>query len=222
MSRLWYLSDEPTLFLDALPTVRGFHPFISEYRRLGRRRSLYNLERPTLFANLILPHASIQNGFLIYSNADAEHLAIMQSTIEEASAPATSKVYLSRKAIGNRKCHGEDEIEQRLTQYGFTIISPETLAIAEQISIFNSADWIVGSVGSAFHNVLFTQRGVQTKTVQFTWKKPDLRYLMIDRMKGHKSYYARTMTCEVVGDKIVSTQVDIEQSLSVLQVIGAL
>jgi capsular polysaccharide biosynthesis protein len=222
MSRLWFHSDEPTLYLDALPKMRGSHPFISEYRQLGRERRLYSLERPTLFANVVLPHASIQNGFLIYSNADAEHLAIAESASKRATSQVPSKVYLSRKAIGNRKCDGEEELEQRLSLHGFTIVRPETLLIADQISIFNSADWIVGAVGSAFHNVLFTRRGAQTRTVQFTWKKPDLRYAMIDRVKGHTSYYVRTMSCEIVGSKITSTQIDVEKSLSVLDAIGAL
>jgi hypothetical protein len=223
MSRLWYHSDRPTLYVNALSQARGDHSFISEYLALGRPRTFYNLEKPTLFAKVILPHAAIQNAFLIYDNADTEHLAIMQSALEKVPRRVPPKVYLSRRSVPDRKCHGEEELERRLSLHGFAIVSPETLPVVDQISIFNCADWVVGLTGSAFHNVLFTRRGGSTRTVQITAKKPNLRFLMIDRIKGQTSYYLRTAADEkVIGSKIITSRVDVEDTMSALQAIGAL
>ena len=222
MSRLWYHSTKPTLYLDALLKARKNPPFPSEYLALGRPRQIYDLQKPTLFARLILPEASVQNAFVIYGICDTEHRAIMRSALTQASRPVPSKIYLSRRGVANRKCHGEEELERRLSSHGFAIVRPETLPIVDQICIFNLADWIVGPSSSAFHNLLFMGRGASTKTVQFTWEKPDLRDVMIDRVKGHTSYFARTMSSEVAEGQITSTRIDVEQSLFVLQAIGAL
>jgi hypothetical protein len=222
MSRLWYHSDYPTLYLNALAKAWGEPSFISEYSRLGRPRQAFDLQKPTRFANIVLPHAGIQNGFLIYGEADSEHLAITEAALGQAHQRVPSKVYLSRRGIDDRKCHGEEELEQQLASHGFAVLGPEALPIVDQIAIFNSADWIVGATGSAFHNLLFTRRGGTTKTVQITVKKPDLRYLMIDRIKGHTSYYARTMQFEeVIGEKLVSTRVGVAETMEVLRAIGA-
>jgi hypothetical protein len=222
MSRLWHQSEVPTLFLDGHLDFFGHSSFVSEFRALGRPRVRVDLGRPTLFTDVISPHASIQNQFRIFINADSEHLAIATAALRRARRPFAAKVYLSRQGLENRNCEGEEELESVLSQRGFQIVRPEQLPIIDQISLFNRANWIVGQMGSAFHNVLFAPRGARSRIVQFTWGKPNLRYPMIDRIKGHRAYYARTMEPEMINEKPVSMQLNVEQSLAVLQEIGAL
>lgn len=222
MSRLWHHSDNPTLYLEALSKSRGEPGFVSQLRALGRPRESFDLRVPTLFDAVLLPHASIQNGFRIYDDADSEHLEIMESALKHVSRDVPSKVYLSRHDVKNRRCHGEKELQRRLLANGYAIVKPETLSIPDQIALFNQADWIVGAMGSAFHNLMFTSRGATTKTVQFIWKKPALRFLLVDRVKGQTSYYARTMSDESTDHKVLSTTIDVEESLTILEYIGAL
>jgi len=222
LSRAWFHSARPTLHLDAHPDMLGQREFISTYRSLGRPRTLYTLEVPTLFAEVIVPMPSMQHSFRIYDNADTEHLAISANALELAVRPVAPKVYLSRSGVSNRRTDGELELESELRRRGFDIVSPETLSIPDQIAIFNRAEWVVGSMGSAFHNVFFSQRGAPTKTVQFTWGKPNLRYMMIDWIKGNKSYYALTMDAQYVDGDVVSTRLRVEDSLAALRKFGAL
>lgn len=223
MSRFWFHSDRPTLYLEGHLKVLGYRPFVPELLSLGRRRTFYNLHRPTQFRQLLLPHASVQSGFLIYGNADLEHRAIARTALRRARLPVAAKVYLSRGGIANRKCDGEEQLEEALAQQGFDIISPEQLPLVEQIAVFNRSDWIVGAAGSAFHNLLFSRRPM-LNTVQLTWAPPNLRFPLIDRLKGQPSWYARTMAAEAVDERgiVISTRVDVDQTLLALRAAGAL
>lgn len=224
MSRLWYhRQDMPTLYLDAHPRLLGFGSFMKDYSRLGRPRSFVDVRKPTRFASAIVPFPAIQSGFRIYDAVDTEHLAITRAALRLARKPVPAKIYLSRRCMGRRRASGEEELEQRLAEYGFAIISPETLSVVEQISMFNHAEWIVGAVGSAFHNTLFMRRGAGLTTVQLVPRTPNIRYPMIDRVKGNRSFYIRTLApVKEVDRKVLSTKVDVEETLAILRSIGAL
>lgn len=224
LNRLWFHCDLPTLYLDAHLQIHGNKPHVQELLTLGRPRTIYQLSRPTLFKRVLMPHSAIQSAFTIYSNADCEHLHIANSALEQAKRPVARKIYLSRRGVANRTCHGEEELEQRLSDCGFDIIRPETLPVIEQIALFNRAKWIVGPGGSAFHNILFKKRGRRVRTVQLTWLPPNLRYPLIDRIKGHRSFYAQTMVVEAhdEGPRFNETRLDIDRTMAVLRSIGAL
>lgn len=74
--------------------------------------------------------------------------------IESAGNPnLVNRVYLSRAKLPNsyRLLHGEQELEDRLRDFGWDIVYPEQLSIAEQLSHLASARTIAGEAGSAFH-----------------------------------------------------------------------
>ena len=81
------------------------------------------------------------------------------------------RIYLSRTNIKTRKTHNEDEVYANLVKYGFIKIYPENYSIAEQAQIFNNADYIAGSSGAAFTNILFCKKNC--KILCFTNYKLD-------------------------------------------------
>jgi capsular polysaccharide biosynthesis protein len=74
-------------------------------------------------------------------------------------APNTprTRLYVSRVNPSLfRSLSNQEEIEDLARSEGLQLLKPETVSIAEQISLFARAELIVGEFGSAMHNALFS------------------------------------------------------------------
>ena len=65
------------------------------------------------------------------------------------------RIFMSRKNASVRKSFNEDAVVRLLSEFGFEVFDPGTLSVADQISLFNQAKWIIGGVGAAFTNLLY-------------------------------------------------------------------
>ena len=65
------------------------------------------------------------------------------------------RIFISRKNASARRRFNEDAVIQLFSEFGFEVVFPETLSVADQISLFNQAEWIVGGSGAAFANLLY-------------------------------------------------------------------
>lgn len=79
------------------------------------------------------------------------------------------RIYLGRTG-GGRKLMNSQEIESELEHYGFEVVYPERLTFAQQVRLFNEAEYIFGPNGSAFVNVIFCRQG--SKIVSFAQNYP--------------------------------------------------
>jgi capsular polysaccharide biosynthesis protein len=68
-----------------------------------------------------------------------------------------SRVWLSRSSLpeGRGRVVGEAELEVRLRSRGWEILSPETLAIEQQLARLSQTERVAGFEGSAFHLLVF-------------------------------------------------------------------
>ncbi len=101
----------------------------------------------------------------------------LESLLDELRGlvPATEvrheNIYISRSVPSHfRNLINAAEIEEISRQEGFTVIRPETMPIADQISLFASATVVVGEFGSALHNTLFSPQ--DTKVLCLNWINP--------------------------------------------------
>ncbi len=69
------------------------------------------------------------------------------------------RIYISRKNANKKRTFNEDAVYSFLMDYGFVTIMPENYSIADQIAIFNQAEYIIGGIGAAFTNLLFCKEG---------------------------------------------------------------
>jgi capsular polysaccharide biosynthesis protein len=69
------------------------------------------------------------------------------------------RIYLSRRSVAGRKLINERELEKVFAEYGFECVYPEKLAFAEQVRLFNEAQYIAGPGGAALANSLFCREG---------------------------------------------------------------
>ena len=76
------------------------------------------------------------------------------------------RVFLSRRDAARRRLLNEEEIFDRLKPYGFELVIPTTLSVAEQITVFSQAEIIVGPHGSGFANIVFASPQAKVIEIQ--------------------------------------------------------
>jgi capsular polysaccharide biosynthesis protein len=72
-------------------------------------------------------------------------------------APATDaprRIYLSRRGAATRRLANEAELLPLLEQHGFVVVDAQGMSAAEQLALFQSADFILGVEGAAMVNLL--------------------------------------------------------------------
>jgi capsular polysaccharide biosynthesis protein len=72
------------------------------------------------------------------------------------------RIFISRKQ--RRRVINEDELVAVLTKFGFKSIAPESLSVAEQVSLFAAAEVVIGAHGAALTNTVFCSPG--TKVIE--------------------------------------------------------
>jgi capsular polysaccharide biosynthesis protein len=72
------------------------------------------------------------------------------------------RIFISRKE--RRRVINEDELVAVLTKFGFKSIAPESMSVAEQISLFAAAEVVIGAHGGALTNTVFCSPG--TKVIE--------------------------------------------------------
>jgi len=66
-----------------------------------------------------------------------------------------SRIYLARSGGSHRALTNEPELIVMLKKLGFTVVLPGKLSLIEQISLFSTADIIVGPTGAGMTNIIF-------------------------------------------------------------------
>lgn len=110
--------------------------------------------------NFIPPNIKIESG---YRPDDTQFNISALRDLRSHFLPYSSqkefpkRIFISRKNASARRKFNEEEIVQTLSEFEFVVVYPETLSVADQISLFSQAEWIIGGSGAAFANLLFCQ-----------------------------------------------------------------
>jgi capsular polysaccharide biosynthesis protein len=161
LSRLWAW--------DFLKEMAGFHdlklvvshmiePFAEEMLTgFGIAESdLVKLAEPVVFEDLYLstPGFLCQN----YTSPAANHVwrKIRDSLALPGDYP--SRIYISRSNVESRQLVNESAVEHLFAAYGFTIIHPQDIPVAGQVSLFANAELIAGPGGSGLYNLAFQEK----------------------------------------------------------------
>lgn len=221
MSRLWALdlglSNEGLLFLENETgdwRKQSYSRMLIEALGVGGRLS--RPDTPTLVKSVLAPEPSIQHAFRIHSCHDSSHLKAAQAVLGNSPPDRFrgAKVYLSRRKLrsGVRTLDGEEALENRLARQGFNIVHPEKLSMGEQIALFNQADHIAGSIGSAFHSALFMPKDRDTRLSILAWEKINNRFLMVDSIKSYAATYINCCSASDIDERqrITNMVLDVE------------
>lgn len=231
MSRFWALDLVPRLplLMQSRPAVRNHgQAYITEiHDRLDlASRGVTSPDRPTLFRTVHIARPAFLHTFRAYECHQAPHLKVTSSILSEPGDKHLPKrLYLTRSLLKPHERGATEELymEEKLRQNGFTVIAPERVPFADQVRLLNNADWVVGTIGSALHTSLFTERRAERKFFTLCWEKINPRYLMIDEIKGQDSTYLNCMQIASVDarERISETLLDTDLAMAELDAAGA-
>ena len=110
--------------------------------------------------------------------------------------PATRKICLSRRNFETstrgvwRVFELREAFEALATDHGYDIAYPEGLTFAEQITLFQSAECLIGEHGSGMHGVIFSARG----TTVACFPMSNAIQFRIGALSGHTNIYLNRFT----------------------------
>lgn len=134
-------------------------------KALGLSDRYMELQEPTMFKRLVV------------SNLLAQHVSYPVRLIRpladilrfRVSSPTTKKrrIFVSRKNdINKRILQNRQVTEELLQEFGFEVITPETMSFSEQIKIFSECEIVVGESGAGMANVIFCEPGTKILEIQ--------------------------------------------------------
>lgn len=165
LEKLHIDTNTPLLFDEKCIQTPQFYELITYLNKQKRKvitlpkdtkikiKNLYHLSCP----NKIPPAAkNIKDTKSINTLFEYNSMTYLRSSLLHYSSNEEfpRRIFLSRKSSTHRTFN-ENDIFNSLQKYGFSLIYPETYSIADQISIFKNADFIVGGAGAALTNILF-------------------------------------------------------------------
>ncbi len=157
--------DIPFVIDKVILKVNSFHDIFITLNRTNRKyiaiENNDNYEFKSLYyispVNIIPPHVIDPDRFNIRDVVfDLSYLKLLRDRLLTIKSKKifSKRIYLSRKK-SSRRSFNEDDVISCLNSYDFEVVSPEDYSLADQISMFNGAEIIVGGVGAAMTNLLF-------------------------------------------------------------------
>ncbi|MCD2498725.1 glycosyltransferase 61 family protein [Microbacterium nymphoidis] len=138
------------------------HPNFSLVERLGiSREQIVIVDEPMQFDKVVVPDQS----FYLGNGEYHDNLRFIYDSIRDSVSPgAVEKIYFTRRRLVNRTTETRELNEEMLEDFyqrrGYKVVSPETLPLAEQISLIAGAKEIASTAGTLSHLVVFAQDGV--------------------------------------------------------------
>lgn len=214
LARLWAISSgsvDPSrdivLFTSKWPRIPFAEPILSS---IGIPPDCMNAPaRPTLFKNVRIYLPSVNDMFRIsaFHGEIHRHIAAVMQTTRRFDRP----VFISRAGLDRslKTFANEEIIEKAAAKHGYEIIHPEALPIGDQIALFATCPYILGSVGSAFHSILFEPQMGERVRVMLCPVNSGRRFPMVDAVcRGHTSLYLNVAPAVMERNQVVPIDVD--------------
>jgi tetratricopeptide (TPR) repeat protein len=156
LARLWAIEQQPEL--RDLPVIvqNSLTPWQDELLQLLGYGIERRLEVP---ADAMLECRELHAASLVSAGHFISPVAIQHLRRELARrvAPAVDaprRIYLSRQGAASRRIANEAELLPLLERHGFVAVHAERMSAAEQLALFQSAEFILGVEGAALVNLL--------------------------------------------------------------------
>lgn len=162
LSRLWWYLDNPEckhklVYISNAESIDNHYKDVFELLGIPSENVIL-CKKPTRYEKVIIPDQAIY----IYSgyNVKAKHLF---DKIRDGVRPKDhAKLYFTKSNFHGNDIIGERYFEDFYRRQGYTIVSPESLSIREQVAYMAGAEEFVSVCGTIAHNVLFAQDGIKT------------------------------------------------------------
>lgn len=169
--RLWALDivepPDALVFYSRIPG-RSLPSYAKQlFQLLGFEGDITLVDQPTRFTEMLVPSPIARSAWVWGYEPNRK---IFQK-LRDIPASPHRKVYVSRSRLNGNDgaILFEDRIEQELSRAGYTIIHPQEISICQQLSIYNGAEEIIFSEGSALHLYALVARSDQKVFV--VWRR---------------------------------------------------
>ncbi len=193
LARVWALDG-------SAPALFHSHPALFEHRAPYIRdvtaaagltpKNACSLTQPTRIKRLLVPQASVIEQCRV-SPVYAASVGRIGYTFKDTGRFTETDYYLSksRLAFGVAGLEDEEMVELAFARRGFEIVYPETLSIADQVSLFRNARTIAGTVSSAFHTVALTPYASGRRVLFDYNNMPNSNFALLDHGRAGNSDY---------------------------------
>ncbi|GAB3572133.1 hypothetical protein GCM10027578_31720 [Spirosoma luteolum] len=166
--------------------------------------------RTTLLAN---------SGHWFYTNeADVRALRDRLMPLVEPSTEPRERIYISR--AGRRRVLNEDALVTMLDRYKFRVIEDKPRTLAEQLTIYNRASFVMGPHGASFSNLIWCEPGTHLFELFSPNYTPDFFAYLAELMGLHYSAHAagkpRPDGLQLLEDDMTVSVSDVERGLNQL------
>ncbi|MFD1468004.1 glycosyltransferase family 61 protein [Hymenobacter caeli] len=135
---------------------------------------LYNVQS----ANCLLANAG---SWYYPSPKDVELLRNALAPLVQEPAEKRIRLYVSR--AGRRRIENEAELVAMLERHGFTVMEDRPRTLAEQLTLYHRASFIVGPHGASFSNIIWCQPGAHLFEIFAPDYAPDF-FLYLAQLAG--------------------------------------
>jgi capsular polysaccharide biosynthesis protein len=116
--------------------------------------------------------------------------------VEAAGDPSRGdrRLYVSRRTAPKRRAVNEDELIRALAAFGFDVVHPERMSLADQVRLFAEAAVLVAPHGAAVTSIVFSERLSVLELFEPSYVIPT--FYCLASAVGHDYWY---LMCEPVG-----------------------
>ena len=112
--------------------------------------------------------------------------------------PTPEKIYISRSGAAFKRLINEEQLMGVIEGFGFSVVRPEKLSLAQQVRTFSKAKVVLAAHGAGMTNMLFAPIPSMLLELQDAKYAPRRWYWKVPSILGHR--YA-TMTGPVTGSR---------------------
>ncbi|CAO4180018.1 hypothetical protein CLBKND_03533 [Methylorubrum aminovorans] len=195
LARLWAVDDSrPALFHSFPPIFDHGARFIVEMVAAAglTRDNAFSFDRPTRIRRLFVPEPSIVEQCYT-TPAYSATAAKVGEKIPKTECFGRKDYYISKAHMNSGViCLANEEVvEQAFQTAGFEIVHPETLPLADQVSLFRNARTVVGTVSSAFHTAALAPEATGRHVLFDYTRTPNANYRLLEfGIRADVSYYS--------------------------------
>jgi capsular polysaccharide biosynthesis protein len=128
------------------------------------RADLHVASTPVRVERLVTATPQLHNGRYVDPDIDETWQRVTRG-LQDPALALPRRIFVTRPETGERRCLNAAVLEARFVEAGFSVVRPETMLLAEQVSMFAGAEVVAGYAGSGLFTALASPPGTAVVVV---------------------------------------------------------
>ncbi|MGK7861804.1 glycosyltransferase 61 family protein [Falsiroseomonas sp. E2-1-a4] len=113
-----------------------------------------------------------------------EEIAYIVTAEMPVNHETSERIYVSRNRTGRRRLLNEDQLIPLVESHGFRVVYPEHMPVTDQMMLFHDARLVIGNLGAALTNLVFSRPGVRLLALSTEFMIDDFFWDIICNKQG--------------------------------------